>query len=551
MSRLRIGLSQTARVKSLSGNCAYQINVNLNASRLRLREARRSGRLFMVGRRVQLFLGVVFPLTMAATAAAGQDPSAQAGSVYPADVVPAPERASQQTTGEAKVYAVTVAAPNTQLAEALGPAGYILGDIGAGENFRALIRNAVGRHPAFHRQVSALDQSRAGGKRARAALYPQLSTSISADYALTRSFDNDTDNVVESLRPGEQYSASLSASQLVFDGGASLQRIKSAKARHSEFENAISTRINGLSIAALTAYHDLLTHQALLALGDAYIRRHQKILEDVKERERLGAGSRADVMQATARLAAARARVAEIRESERLAEIRYEEFFGERAASLVRPAFDGAKVGGREAASMAALQHSPEIAAADARADASRADYKAAKGARLPEVRVSVDAVKYDLFNGGDDYDVRAGVNLNYNIFGGGARAADIAEAASVARQERFSAEQVRREVARDAAIAYERLEGANERLASLETAVIAHNQTRDLVLERYRVARGDLIDVLQSENDYFEAGVAYLTGLANRDMATYALMEHTGDLLRNFSPSEEYAGQTGGDVDG
>ncbi len=503
----------------------------------------------MVGRRVRLFLSASVPLAILSAPAAGSDPSV-AGSIYPADLVPAMQAAAKRTRS-GDVSPVSVAAPDTELAEALGPAGYILADIGAAENFRALVRNAVGRHPAYHRQVTTLDQSRAGSRRAKSALYPQLSTSLSADYSLARNFDDDTDNVVESLRPNDQYSAGISASQLVFDGGATFQRIKSARARHSEFKNAISTRINNLSIAALTAYHDLLTHQALLALGDAYIKRHQKILEDVKERERLGAGSRADVMQATARLAAASARVAEIRESERMAEIRYEEFFSEKPMSLARPSFEALTVNTRDAASTAALRHSPEIAAATARADASRADYKAAKGARLPEVRVNVDAVKYDVFNGGDDYDVRAGVNLNYKIFGGGARAADIAEAASLARQDKYGEEQVRQEVARDAAIAFERLEGAKDRLNSLETAVIAHNETRELVLERYRVARGDLIDVLQAENDYFEAGVAYLTGLANRDMAIYALMEHTGDLLRFFSPSDDYAGDVSEAVDG
>jgi len=474
------------------------------------------------------------------------------GALYPTDIV-APLRTAQAQDikgNEARPAPLPINA-NPELAAALGPAAFILSSTGANENFRAQIRRAVGRHPAYHRQVSTLDESQAESRRARSALYPQLSAQFSGDYVLTRDFDADTDNVVESLRPREQFTAGVSASQLVFDGGATFQRIKGARARHSEFKNSISTRINDLSITALASYHDLLTHQALLALGDAFVRRHEKILGDVKERERLGAGSRADVTRAIARLAVARARVAEIRESQRLAEIRYEEFFGDEAGALARPSFDAILVKGRDQAAAAAVQRSPEIAVATARADASRAEYKAAKGARLPEVRVSVDAVKFDIFDSGDDFDVRAGVNLNYNIFGGGARAADIAQASSRARQAKFGEEQVRQEIARDAAVAFERREGAADRLRSLEVAVIAHDETRELVLERYRVARGDLIDVLQAENDYFEAGVAYLTGLANRDMATYGLMEHTGDLLRFFSPMEEYADVVSEGVDG
>lgn len=470
------------------------------------------------------------------------------GSLYPNDVVEPlkvaqadnqPRQSPDLAPADNVITAPNTASASPALANALGSASYVLRHAPIREQFSAKIRQAVGRHPAFHAQIATLDQSRAEQKRARSSLYPQLSTQFRGDYAIARRFGADTDNVVESLRPREQFTAGLSASQLVFDGGATFQRIKSARARHSEFKNAISTRVNDLSFQALSAYHDLLTHQALVALGDQIILRHEKILADVEERERLGAGARADVTRANARLAAARARVSEIRESAKLAEIRYGEFFGEEPGLLARPGFDALSVASRDDAVAKAMNFNPELDVAASRAQASTADFKAAKGERLPEVRLSVDAVKYDVFNGGDDHDIRAGLDVQYNIFGGGLRAANIAEAGSRARQARFNEENIRREIARDAAFAFERRNGAQARLAALETAVIAHDETRDLVLERYRVSRGDLIDVLQAENDYFEAAVAYLTGLANKDMSTYALMEHTGDLLRFFSPQE------------
>jgi len=116
-----------------------------------------------------------------------------------------------------------------------------------------------------------------------------------------------------------------------------------------------------------------------------------------------------------------------------------------------------------------------------------------------------------------------------------------VAIARSRAKREQFNEEQTRKDVAREAAMAFERLEGADERLTALGDSLIANDVTRDLVLERYKLSRGDLIDVLQAENDYFEAGVAYVIALSGRDMAGYALMEHTGDLLRLFSPQTDY----------
>lgn len=427
------------------------------------------------------------------------------------------------------------------LAGALGPAGYILNDVGRGESFLADIRRAVGLHPAFHAQLAQRSQTRSGARRERAALYPRLSTSLNGDYVISRQFDPGTDNVVESLRPDGQINAGLTVSQLLFDGGAAFQRIKSARALDQEKESAVRISVNDLSLAAISAYYDVLVHQAILKLGAEFTRRHAEILEDVKERERLGAGSRADVMRATARLAAANVRVAEIRESQRLAAIRYEEFFKEPPGLLSRPSFEALAVNDRATAMTMAAKRHPEIAAAIARARASRADYKAAQAGRLPELRASVNAVKFDVFEGGEDFDVRAGVDLNYELYAGGARAAEIRQARERARQQKFEEEQIRQEIERDAAIAFERRDASVERLGALETAVIANHESRDLVAERFRVARGDLIDVLQAENDYFEAGVGYLVGLADRDMATYELMEHTGELLHYFSPQREF----------
>ncbi|MEQ1930688.1 MAG: TolC family protein, partial [Parvularculaceae bacterium] len=194
------------------------------------------------------------------------------------------------------------------LARALGGSAYILEDIGPDEDFRAAIRKAVGVHPIFHQEISRRDEARSAIRAGRAALYPRLSASLSGDYTIAREFGAGTDNVVESLRNRSQLNAGMSASQLLFDGGASFARIKEAKAQTRSAEQSIDARINELALHALSAWHDLATHQAVMKAGEEFIARHEALLANVKERNRLGAGTQADVMQASARLAAARAR---------------------------------------------------------------------------------------------------------------------------------------------------------------------------------------------------------------------------------------------------
>lgn len=441
---------------------------------------------------------------------------------------------------EGSLYPKDAVAAKSDLAAALGRAGYVVDVLGVNEEFNRRIQAAVAAHPALVAQQSQAAIARAETRAARAALYPRISADVNADIVIARRFNTGTSNVVESLRPDEQVNVGVSASQLIFDGGATFARIRSAKARRTESARSIDARINDLSLSALSAYHDVAVHQAILALGADYVAHHERLVSNVKERERAGAGSRSDVLRAEARLAAARSRVAQIKESARIADVRFAEYFRIAPETLRLPSYESVAVGTRDEAVSLALQKNPVVAAAAARTQGLEAERSAAKASRLPELRATVTGTSFDVLNGAEDYDVRAGVNMRYDLFAGGARGAAISRAKAAAEQQQNEEDRVRLEVERDAAIAFERREAANERLAALESALVANHQARAMVEERFRAARGDLIDVIQAENDWFEAGVAYLAGLADRDMASYELMEFTGDLLRFFSPREE-----------
>ena len=407
-------------------------------------------------------------------------------------------------------------------------------------DFDDRVAGAIRRHPLLAAEESEAAIARAETRAARAALYPRLSASVDADYVIDRSFGASTPNVVESLRPNGQVNAGLTASQLVFDGGAAFARIKAARARTRERERTIEARINDLALRALSVYLDAAVQQGMSTLGAEFVARHEKLVRDMKARERLGASAQADVLRAEARLAAAKARAADFAESARAAEIRYVEFFGEPPSTLAFPDHSPSVVASREAAIALAFQNDPTLAAAMARTDSFKAEIGAAKGRRLPEVRANLSSVSFDVFNGAEDYDIRAGVNLNYDLFAGGARGAEIARAKNAAERQSREEDLIRREIERDAAIAFERQATAAARLEALEDALAANRAARDLVAERFRASRGTLLDLIEAENDWFEAGVRRLSGRADRDMASFALMEFTGDLTRRFSPRDD-----------
>ena len=60
----------------------------------------------------------------------------------------------------------------------------------------------------------------------------------------------------------------------------------------------------------------------------------------------------------------------------------------------------------------------------------------------------------------------------------------------------------------------------------------VASRRTRDVQVERFRVARGTINDVLDANESYFETAVAFVLAMSELDAARYVLLSRTGKLL-------------------
>ena len=179
---------------------------------------------------------------------------------------------------------------------------------------------------------------------------------------------------------------------------------------------------------------------------------------------------------------------------------------------------------------------SPPVLAALAQAQAAHGDARGVRGDALPRLSAGVNAVRYNAFDSGNNYDVRGQVVLRQVFSAGGAVAARLAQANARARGADFAGERVTAEAERDAEAAFAdaRILDASE--AALADAYRANRRSRDTMAEQFRLSRGTLIDLLRTEQDYFAAAQALLMGSIERDLAHYTLMSRTGELLGLFA---------------
>jgi outer membrane protein, adhesin transport system len=121
--------------------------------------------------------------------------------------------------------------------------------------------------------------------------------------------------------------------------------------------------------------------------------------------------------------------------------------------------------------------------------------------------------VKWNLFRGGFDY------------YRGKETAVQINEAQEIARN-------TSRQVEAAVRLAYNAYATARDRLPSLERYVKSANSTRTAYAQQFGIGQRTLLDLLDSENEYFTARSTHINGRFIELSARYRILNAMGQLL-------------------
>jgi adhesin transport system outer membrane protein len=398
------------------------------------------------------------------------------------------------------------------------------------DTFRQVIAAAVARHPARLEQEATTDEARAMLAEAREHRRPSGEATLTSYRVISREFSNDPQNIIERSRPDQRTDALLSIQQTVYDFGAGERRVQAAGARLRAAALEAEATSDRVALGAIAAWYDMFAYRALVGLTESFAASQRELLASVRERVTQGVSAPGDVARVENYIASAETRLARFRRLLANAEARYAELSGaalpvevERAPAPI------ARFASRDEAFDAGAA-SPIVRSAERLAEASRLEARAARADRLPNISVGVDAGRYGVFENDRDYDIRGRVAVRQRLFGGVDPRASQADARARATEAR--ADRVREESSRDAAIAWSDVQALEAQLAALEASYVAARQSRDVIVERFRAARGSLFDVVAAEDTYFEAAAAYIQAIAELDAARYVLLSRTGGLL-------------------
>lgn len=401
---------------------------------------------------------------------------------------------------------------------------------------------AVDQNPAVKSAIAQRFEAKASRREAKSGLLPTVGVGVNAQQEITSSFGDDADILVERSRPRQRMDATVSGQQLLFDSGATFARMDAARQRMSEAEAQTQVAAAEIGLQSIQAYLEVVQFRQLKLLSEELVNRHQDILDQVTQRYDNGVGSIQDVARVAARKATAQAQLAGFDRGLARASSRYQQLFQAEPGTFERPKLISGEAASREDRIAFALNANPLMARAAANSRAARLDQKAIERGNLPSLSVAVDATKFGIFEGQDQYDVRGRLVMDYDLFQGGARKARERQAFQRTRQAEFNEDRTRQEVERDVRIALRDLDVLNRQLETLAFALQANKEARDAFVEQFAVARGTLFDLLQAEADYFAAAIDLLNGRLDRDMAHYQLLSQTGELLDVFGVTFSFA---------
>ncbi|MDZ4099757.1 MAG: TolC family protein, partial [Methylophilaceae bacterium] len=346
-----------------------------------------------------------------------------------------------------------------------------------------------------------------------------------------------TDNLGNNNIPERQ--TALVLRQLLFDGFITSNEVNrlghASRVRYYELQ----TTMQDVALEAARAYLDIQRYRQLTTYAqDNYIS-HKQFYDRIEERVMAGVGRRVDLEQASGRLALAEANL--LTETTNLHDVmaRYQRLVGELPPDTL-PEIDIATLGVSQSATEAlelAYKQNPALLAAIENIVATENEVKSKRGTYMP--RLDLQARKIlNTSSDGENSTQAADVlelTLNFNLFNGLSDRASINQAS----QKLISTHDLRDKACIDTrqtvVIAYNDIQRLQEQLIYRNQHQLSIEKARGAYRNQFEIGQRTLLDLLDTENEYFQARRAYSNTEYDIKTAYFRTYAGQGELLNKL----------------
>ena len=329
------------------------------------------------------------------------------------------------------------------------------------------------------------------------------------------------------------YSATLT--QMLFDGFAAKNEVERQEARVRSAAHRVHETGQLVGLAVVESYLEVMRQRDLLQIAKDNVREHMSMLNEIRSGAEAGRSTEADVAQAEARLANARANEASIRQSLGVAESEFIKATGEKPDILVMPNVPTEQLQQTvDEAVKVGVTETPTLGIFEADADVAWQEYEATAAKFYPQVDLQLQGRQYNDLGGvrGVDKGASAQVIANWNIFRGNIDTHLRREAVYRHAQAKERRAQAAREVEDDIRQTWAGMVAAGERAKEFNSQADSNAKVVAAYKDQFELDRRTLLDVLDSQNELFVSRSNAINAQYLEVLAVYRVLALQGRLL-------------------
>jgi adhesin transport system outer membrane protein len=412
------------------------------------------------------------------------------------------------------------------------------------ETLGQTVGRAVAYFPEIQGALSRENAAAAQTGQARAEYFPSVNATLGAGRERSR---NPSTRFLGHDPVLTRQEADVSATQLLFDGGATTGQVRRFAALEQGARYAVVDSAESAGTRAGQVYVDVRRLREQLGLARLNVQVHEKTLADVTALADAGRGRRADVTQAEARRALALSAAEQLTGQLDQTEAAYRFFTGRPPGDLDPPPPLGSRIPAtlNDAVQEAIALHQT-VKSAQKQFEAAQFDYESTRARyAIPRVTIEAGGSRNRDLDGiiGPNQDVFAMLRLRYNLFRGFGDVERMRESQARIDEAISNLERARNDVEREVRQSWNTLTSDRARLPALELYARSSSEVAEAYRLQFQLGQRSLLDVLNAENERFNAVSGYIGGQAAVASGEIRLLASLGRFLDSVGVSVSVRG--------
>ncbi|SMF62300.1 outer membrane protein, adhesin transport system [Alteromonadaceae bacterium Bs31] len=399
----------------------------------------------------------------------------------------------------------------------------------AEESLRGAVAQAAVKNPGVQASWNAFEAANHGLRASKGGYLPKLDLTLEAGKERTE----DPQLIRESY---DTSTYQLVMTQMLFDGFATKQDVAQQNylrlAKYYEFRQVAEDT----ALETAQSYLDVLRYRDLVRIAKENYFQHLRYHKDIEDRANSGIGRGVDLEQAKARLALSESNV--LTETANLHDVsaRYQRLVGSvPRARMAIPELPSDKIPEqRKKALEKAFYLNPQLNASIENIRSVRANFKGRSAPMMPRLDLRMRKQLDENSRGfPGEYDEEAvELVLSYNLYNGGSDTARRKQSKHLMYEAFDTRDRVCREVRQTVSIAHNDISSKHRLIGYLKKNLDAIVKARDAYKNQFDIGQRTLLDLLDTENEFFEVHRALVNAKYDLQLAEIRTLSGMGMFL-------------------